>query len=101
MAKEKLTPRASIDREALVAINNAIALVKGEDVSRAKMTRMAAYTRALFAPLREHIDEGLFSSSEGALILLSCAALLQQARLAEEDRKIPAQEVLDIFFEEK
>jgi len=99
MAKEKVPAQNSTAKETLVAINNAIALLQSDsDISQQKMSRLAAFTRALYAPMKEYLDEGLYTPAECVLVLLSCAALTQQARLAEDDRKIPAQKVLDVFF---
>ena len=101
MAKEKIVLQNSTDKEVLVAINNAIALIQGDSgISKQKMSRLAAFTRALYAPMKEYLAEGLYTQAECVLVLLSCAAITQQARLAEEDRKIPAQQVLDVFFGE-
>lgn len=101
MAKEKAPAQNSTAKEVLVAINNAIALLQSDGgLSSGKMTRLASYTREFYSILRDHLAEGLLQPAEAVLILLSCAALTQQARLAEEDRKIPAQQVLDVFFGE-
>ena len=100
-AKEKPPVQNSITRETLVAINNAISLLQQDElIPKTRMTRLASYTREFYSVIREHLAEDLLRESEAVLILLSCAALTQQARLAEEDRKIPAQQVLDVFFGE-
>jgi hypothetical protein len=101
MAKEKAPAQNSTARETLVAISNAIALLQSDNgLSRRRMSSLAEYTREFYKILREHMLEELITPEEVVLVLLSCAALTQQARLAEEDRKVPAQQVLDVFFGE-
>lgn len=87
-----------------VAINNAIALVMGseEGPPKERLRRLAQYTRAFYGPMRETLmEQELIRPSEAVVILLSCALLTHASTVAEVDRKVPAVEVLDVFFKEE
>lgn len=84
-----------------VAINNAIALVMGgeEAPPKDRLRRLAQYTRAFYGPMRQTLmEEELLRPVEAVVILLSCALLTHAATVAETDRKVPAVEVLNVFF---
>lgn len=107
MASKPLITKIAKDataKDVQVAINNAISLaLHGEDgPPEARMRRLAQYARGFYGVMQEHLDGGdLLRPAEGVVILLVCALLTQQALVAEEDRKVPAQEVLDLFFKDE
>lgn len=91
------------NKDIQVAINNAIALVMGAEDSPPKdrLRRLAQYTRAFYGPMRQTLlEEELLRPVEAVVILLSCALLTHAATTAEADRKVPAVEILDMFFKE-
>jgi hypothetical protein len=105
MADKKVTPVTQASgKEVLIGINNAISIAMGAEDGPAKerLRRLAQYTRAFIEPVRATLLEAeLLRPTEAVVILLSCAALVQQSILGAEDRKIPAQIVLDQFFKEE
>ncbi len=91
-------------KDVQVAINNAIALVMGSDEAPPKdrLRRLAQYTRAFYGPMRQALlEEELLRPCEAVVILLSCALLTHSATVAAADRKVPAVEVLDVFFKDE
>ena len=100
MATKPNTPAVS-QKDIQVAINNAISLIlRSEDgPSEKRMVRLAQYTRAFYEPMKKALfEDEMLRISEAVTILLAMALLAQQAAVAETERKVPAQQVLDILF---
>lgn len=91
-------------KEVQIAINNAISTLLGSEDGppETRMRRLAQYTRAFYEPMKQSLlEEEMLRPPEAVAVLLCMALMTQQSVLVEAERKVPAQQVLNILFNEE
>lgn len=92
------------NNEIKVAINNALALCMAAEgaPSKERFRRTSQFARAFHQQMVELVSEGeILRVEEAKVIMLTCALMLHVSTMAEGDRRVPTQEMLDIVFKDE